>query len=69
MLAGTGLDLTGDLSALANFLTVVDQGADALIRFDPTGQGGGSPVAVLQGLGSTVTSLETLLGYGAIRIA
>lgn len=38
-----------------DYLTVVDQGADALLRFDPAGHGGGSTVVVLQGLGSTVT--------------
>jgi hypothetical protein len=46
---------------------VVDQGADAVVRFDPAGQGGGGPVVVLRGLGDTVTGLDTLTARGAIR--
>ena len=68
LLTGTGLDLTGNGVALPNYLTIVDQGADALLRFDPTGQGGGSTVAALQGLGSSVTGLAQLVAAGAIRV-
>ena len=57
-----------DIAALGSYLTVVDQGANALLRFDPTGHGGGSTVAVLHGLGSTVPSLNALVTSHAIRI-
>jgi hypothetical protein len=67
LLTGTGLHLTDNLSVPRNDLTVVDQGTNALLRFDPTGHGGGATVAVLQGLGSGVTSLNTLVAQGAIR--
>jgi hypothetical protein len=67
LLAGTGLNLTGDIADLSRYLTVVDQGTNALLRFDPTGHGGGSTVAVLQGLGGTVTGLNTLVTQGAIK--
>jgi hypothetical protein len=53
---------------LGNYVTIVDQGANALVNFDPTGHGGGGTIAVLQGLGSTVTSLQTLITDNAIRI-
>jgi T5SS/PEP-CTERM-associated repeat protein len=73
LLAGTGLALTGDVASLSGFLNVADQGGDALIRFDPTGQGGGSTVAVLQGLGAqglgaSVTGLDSLIAKGAVRM-
>ena len=67
LVTGTGLKLTTDVSALSNYLTVVDQGADAFLQFDPTGQGGGSTVAVLHGLGATIASLDTMLSRGAIQ--
>jgi hypothetical protein len=68
LLAGTGLALTGDVASLSGYLTVADQGGDALVRFDPTGQGGGSTVAVLRGLGSSVTGLDSLIATGAVRM-
>jgi hypothetical protein len=69
VLSEANLDLTGGIAALGNYVTIVDQGANAVVNFDPTGQGGGSTLAVLQGLGSTVTSLQTLVTDNAIRIA
>jgi hypothetical protein len=68
LLAGTGLHLTADVAALSNYLTVVEQGTDALLRFDPSGQSGGGTVAVLQGLGGSVTGLKSLIAHGALRI-
>jgi hypothetical protein len=59
----------GSITALENYLTVTAQGANALLGFDPTGHGGGSTVAVLLGLGNTVSGLNTLIADGAIRIA
>jgi hypothetical protein len=67
LLSEANIDLSGGSAALGNFLTVVDQGADALLNFDPTGQGGGSTIAVLGGLASSVTSLDALIAHGAIR--
>jgi uncharacterized repeat protein (TIGR03803 family) len=68
VLSEANIDLTGDIAALGNYVTIADQGANALVNFDPTGHGGGSTVAVLQGLGSTVTGLGTLISDNAIRI-
>lgn len=69
LLTGTGLDLTGNMAALGHYLMVVDQGSNALLNCDPSGQGGGGgTVAVLKGLGATVTGLDTLLAQGAIRM-
>ena len=67
LLATANIDLVGDVAALGNYLTVADQGADAVVSFDPTGHGGGSTIAVLQGLAGTVTGLESLLAHGAIQ--
>jgi hypothetical protein len=69
LLTGTGLDLTGGIGALSRYLTIVDQRGNALLDFDPTEQGGGRTVVVLQGLGSTATGLNTLIAQGAIRIS
>jgi hypothetical protein len=68
VLSEANIDLNGDIAALGNYVTIADQGANAVVNFDPTGQGGGSTVAVLQGLGSTVTGLVTLISDNAIRI-
>ena len=62
------IDLAGGIAALGNYVTVVDQGANALVNFDPTGHGGGGTIASLLGLGSTVTGLGTLIADNAIRI-
>jgi hypothetical protein len=69
LLAGTGLDLSGDVASLGGFLNVTDQGGNALVSFDPAGQGGGGTVAVLQGLGDSVTGLASLIAKGAIRMS
>lgn len=68
VLSEAKIDLTGGIAALGNYVTIVDQGANALVNFDPTGHGGGSTVAVLQGLGNTVANLQTLVTDNAIRI-
>ncbi len=64
-----GASVSGDVATLGNYLNIVDQGADALVRFDPTGHAGGAAVVVLQGLGSVVTNLDQLTAHGAVRIA
>jgi hypothetical protein len=68
LLSAANIDLNGNLAALGSYVTIADQSTNALVNFDPTGQGGGSPVAMLQGLGNTVTGLDTLLAQGAVRI-
>jgi hypothetical protein len=65
MLSAANIDLNGDVAALGNYLTVANQGSDALVSFDPAGHGAGSAVALLQGLGGT--GLDTLIAQGAIR--
>ena len=69
LLSAAGISLNGDIAALGNYVTIVDQGANALVDFSPTGHGAGSTVAVLQGLGTTVTGLGTLIADNAVRIA
>jgi hypothetical protein len=69
VLSAASINLNGNVAALGNYVTIVDQGANALVNFDPTGHGGGGTIAVLQGLGSTVTGLGTLIADNAIRIA
>jgi hypothetical protein len=69
LLSEANVDLSGGITALVNYLGVTDQGANAVLSFDPTGHGGGSTIAVLAGLGNTVTGLNTLVADGAIRIA
>ena len=56
-------------TALSHDVTILDQGSNALIDIDPSGQGGGVTVAVLQGAGTSVTSLTALLARGALRFA
>jgi hypothetical protein len=63
------VNLNGDITTLSNYLTVVDQGSDALLNFDPFGHGGGFTIAGLQGLGGVVTGLDSLVDRGAIKIA
>ena len=69
LFAAASIDPTGGDAALGDYLTVSDQGTNALVSFDPTGHGGGSTVVVLQGLGSSVTGLDSLIAQGALRIA
>jgi hypothetical protein len=69
LLNEANVDLDGNTAVLGNFLAVVDQGADALVNFDPAGHSGGGTVAVLLGVGNAVTSLGGLVADGAVRIA
>ena len=69
VLSETGVNLNGSFAALSTYLTVTDQGSDALLSFNPTGSGGGYGVAVLHGLGSSITSVAALVADNAIRIA
>jgi hypothetical protein len=69
LLSEANVNLNDNFAALSNYLTVTDQGANALVNFDPTGHAAGGTVAVLQGLGSTGTNLDSLISQGAIRFA
>ncbi len=53
---------------LASMLSVVDQGADAVLLYNPLGQSGGSPVAILRNLGNVVTGLSVLIDRGAVQV-
>ncbi len=68
LLTDAGIDPRGDFTVLSTYFTVHDQAGDALLAFDPSGSGGGATVAVLQGLGGTVTGLDTLIAHGSLRI-
>jgi phospholipase/lecithinase/hemolysin len=69
LLSESNVNLNGDIAGLGGYLTVADQGGNALVRFDPTGHGGGATVAVLQGLGGLVTALDSLHIQGAVQVA
>jgi hypothetical protein len=69
LLSEANVNLNDNIARLSNYLTVTDQGSNALVNFDPTGHAAGGTVAVLQGLGSTGTNLDSLIAQGAIRIA
>lgn len=69
LLAAANINLHGDVASLGSYAEITDRGSDALLTFDPTGYGGGSTLAVLLGVGGTVTSLDSLVAQGAIRVA
>jgi len=50
-LVGMGVDLIGHVAAMSNDSTIASQAAGALLRFDPTGDGGGATLAVSRGWG------------------
>jgi hypothetical protein len=69
LLTETNVGLNGGIATLGNYLSITDQGTNALLNFDPTGHGGGSTLATLLSLRVAVTGLNTLIADGAIRIA
>lgn len=68
LFSGAKIDLNGDIAALAQYVSITDQGNDAVVSFDPFLPGGGL-VAVLRGLGDPATNLASLVSQGAIRVA
>lgn len=64
LLSEANVMLNGDTAILGNYVSISDQGNDAVVMLDPTGHGGGSAVAVLQGLGMTVTGIDTVIAKG-----
>ncbi len=69
LIAGSNVDLAAVSAHLASYVTVSDQGANAALLFDPSGHGGGSVVAILDNLGSTVTNLAALTNHGALMFS
>ena len=68
LFAGAGLNVQDALLSLGSYLSIIDQGADAELLFDPLGQGHGGAVAVLRNLGSEVTNLGVLTSRNAVQI-
>jgi hypothetical protein len=60
LLAEAHLTSQGVLPNLGAYFTIADQGSNAVLRFDSTGHGGGSAVAILDNLGSVVMSLHAV---------
>ena len=67
LIAGNNLDLATVSANIGDYLTVTDQGSNADLLFDPSGHGGGSVVAILDNLGSAITSLADLTNHGALK--
>ncbi len=68
LLSEAQLNIQDVLPKLGSYFTVADQGADAVLLFDPFGHGAGSAVAVLKGIGSAVANIEILSSDNAIRV-
>ena len=68
LLSGAQLTAQDVLPNLGSYFSISDQGADAVLLFDPAGHGAGSAVAVLKGLGGEVTSLGVLSGHNALQL-
>jgi hypothetical protein len=66
LLAETQVNARDVLSNMNAYVTIVDQGANAALLFDPSGHGGGTAVAMLLNLGATVTNLGVLTSHDAI---
>ena len=66
LLAGAGLNVQDVLPAASSDFTIQDQGANAVLMFDPLGHGGGGAVAVLGNLGGVVTSFSALTSHNAV---
>jgi hypothetical protein len=62
VLAEAGVTI-GDMSQLANYVSVANSNGSAAIMFDPTGQGGGSQVALLASDGGLVARLQSLKNF------
>ena len=63
LLSEAGVSLGGDLSQLANYVSVAAVNGSAQVLFDPTGHGGGSQVALLLNDGGLVAQLQTLKSF------
>jgi hypothetical protein len=65
LLAEAGVNIGSDISRLADYVSVANVGGSAAILFDPTGQGGGSQVALLENDGGLVAQLQTFKDFVA----
>lgn len=63
LLTEAKIDLGGDVSRLALYVSVTGLNGAALVKFDQFGQGGGSAVAVLSDGGPLVAQLATLKAF------
>jgi hypothetical protein len=70
LLSEANVNLNGDIGLLGAYIHVSQANGAASVLFDPTGTWTtqGSTVAVLQNVGSTVTSLTDLVTGGGVRI-
>jgi hypothetical protein len=71
LLSEANLSLNGDMARLGSYVHVANANGTARVSFDPTGTWvtPGSPVAVLQDVGTSVTSVGDLISGGGIRIS
>jgi hypothetical protein len=63
LLSEVNVNIGGDISQLSKYLSIADSDGSAQLLFDPTGQGGGSQVALLVGDGGIVAQLQTLKSF------
>jgi hypothetical protein len=69
LIAQSHLDLATVSANIAAYATVSDQGTSADLLFDPSGQGGGTVVAILDNLGSAITSLADMTSHEALKFS
>ena len=68
LLSEAQLNIQDVLPKLGSYFTIADQGADAVLLFDPLGHGAGSAVAVLKALSAAVPDIGTLSSHNAILV-
>jgi hypothetical protein len=69
LIAQSHLDLATVSANIAAYATVSDQGTSADLLFDPSGQGRGTVVAILDNLGSAITSLADMTSHEALKFS
>jgi len=69
LFSSANVNVNGNFAALRDYVTIVDQGSDAIVMLDPAGHGGGDAIAALRGLGGTITGLDSLVSQNAVRFA
>jgi len=63
LLGEAGLSIDDGVAELSNYVSVTNVDGAAAILFDPTGRGGGSPIALLENDGGLVATLQTLKAF------
>jgi hypothetical protein len=61
LLSEAQVNIGSDIAQLGNYVSVVNAAGSAEVLFDPTGHGGGSPVALLVNEGGMVAQIQTSL--------